>query len=178
MFLARQRPPNSSVLTNTELRSVGQTIGQMKRIASQYRHDMDGFLGMCPAKFFYFAKKLPYVEDNAAAASFVGAGYVEPDKDGYEFVQRPAFTLQRGGDCDDRSVMAAAYMYIQGVPWKFVTVAQKPYEWDHVYLKIFARTDGIPNGAWLPYDITISKLELFQEEIPKEYHKLPWYKEW
>ncbi|HQT90413.1 MAG TPA: transglutaminase domain-containing protein [Candidatus Kryptobacter bacterium] len=178
MFLNRQRPPNSSMLVSRELRSVGQTIGQMKRIASQYRHDMDSFLGMCPAKFFYFAKKIPYVDDNAAAARLVGQGYVQPDKDGYEFVQRPAFTLQRGGDCDDKATMAAAYMYIQGIPWKFVTTAQKPYEWDHVYLKIFVRTQGYPNGAWLPYDVTISKLDLFQEELSKANQRLPWYKEW
>lgn len=167
------------ILHNAELRSVGQTIGEMKRIASQYRHDMDQFLGMCPTKFFYFAKQIPYVEDNIKAQMFVNAGYVGADMEGYEFVQRPLYTLQGlGSDCDDKAVMAASYMYLQGIPWKFVTVAQQPYNWDHVYLKIFARTQGYPNGAWLPYDVTISKLDIFQEEVPKQFQKLPWYKEW
>lgn len=178
MFLSRSRPQNSSMLVSKELRSVGQTIGEMKRIASQYRHDMDQFLGMCPAKFFRFAKQLPYVDDDTRATRFVNAGYTSSDKGGYELVQRPSYTAQYGGDCDCKATMAASYMYIQGIPWKFVTTAQRPYEWDHVYLKIFVRTQNYQNGAWLPYDTTLSRIDLFHEELSRENQRLPWYKEW
>lgn len=166
-----------ATLKAVRLRNVSQTISEMKRIASQYRHDMDRFFGLCPTKFYYFAKSIPYLSDDEMARWYVENGYLEESEAGYEFVQRPAFTADGMGDCDDKSVMAAAYMYIQGIPWKFVTVAQQPNEWDHVYLKVKWK---LQNGsfAWLPYDVTLQHVDLWQEEIPSEMQRMPWYKEW
>ncbi len=162
---------NEARLSYQKLWRVSQTIQEMKRIASQYRHDMDRYFGLCPRKFFYVAKQVLYVDDDMVVQRYVQAGLIPSDADGYEFVQRPAFTLQSGGDCDDKATMAAAYMYLQAIPWHFVTIGNEPNEWNHVYLYIKY------SGQWLPYDVTATGVDIFQD--PPGTIKAPGYfKDW
>lgn len=56
------------------------------------------------------------------------------DVAGVETVQTPEATLKMGaGDCDDKSVLAAALLESIGHPTRFVAVGFKPDDFVHVY---------------------------------------------
>lgn len=71
------------------------------------------------------------------------------DPVGMELVQTPQATLQlKSGDCDDKSVLAAAMLKSIGHPSRFVAVAFKPGELSHVYV------ESKIGGRWIALELT------------------------
>lgn len=75
------------------------------------------------------------------------------DPVGAEWVQDAWATLLRGaGDCDDSSVLTATLAGALGRDYRFVTIAEKPGVWSHVFPII-----EVPGQGWVAADATVNK---------------------
>jgi transglutaminase-like putative cysteine protease len=129
------------IFKSIPLEGVHQTGKAMHRLAREYSFDMAPFASLSITELFDKIKNIPYVADPP----------------GHELVQRPKFTLSRGGDCDDKAVTAAAYFINRGIPYRFVAIGQGGKN---------PRTGKIPlthvfveyniGGKWLVFDATYS----------------------
>ncbi len=147
----------ATTLKGQPLKDVSQTVDEMKRLINSYYTDMSFAQSMTIEDFYKYVKRIPYVEDEVACQA---QGY-DPAKYDCEFVQRPALTVERGGDCDDKVVVAASYMKLRNIPYRIVTVSYRPdKQFEHVYLYIWY------GGVWLPFDPTLSTVGIFKEHRP------------
>lgn len=99
--------------TVTHLNDVTETAQEMRRICEMYFSDLGPWLGVPLIQFYGFVCLLPYV----------------PDPVGVETVSRPAYTLQkdyRPRDCDDKSVLIAAWLQGHGIKKRFVSTSCRP----------------------------------------------------
>jgi hypothetical protein len=128
-------------MTDEQLR---YTIGEMYRIAHDYRFDVAPYSLSDPQAVFDFVKNLPYRRD----VDFCGS---------QECLQRPKYTIG-GGDCDDKSVFAGAAFDLLSIPWRFVTSSFRPDgEQEHIYLEIYV------DGEWKPFDATYPRNTIYTE---------------
>lgn len=94
-------------------------------------------------EIFDFVKNIPYVAD----------------PNNFEWLQSPRWTIQRGGDCDDKSIFIGAVLERRKIPYRMAVVStNQDKELHHIYPEIFI------NGAWLPFDATYNRNEIFVEE--------------
>lgn len=99
--------------TTVYLQDVRQTAQEMARIVKQYWRDLGEWLDVPLLQFYVFVCSLPYV----------------PDPVGVETVSRPAYTLKhdyRPRDCDDKSVLIAAWLEGNGIKKRFVSTSCRP----------------------------------------------------
>ncbi len=123
--------PNISKLTVKDLKDVSETISEMKRLAIQYKDDVKHLAKMNLLQFYHFLKyKVPY----------------RKDPDNVELVQRPAITLIKGGDCDDKVVVALAYFILNGIKYR-IAIADYGRGFEHTYAEIY-----LPNRGWVAFD--------------------------
>lgn len=115
---------------------VQSTVAQIYRLADEYQDDLSGELVLNLPEFHSFLRSIPYVTDQSSC----GAS---------ECVKRPLVTRSLGGDCDDKTVFAGAYFNRHGLPWRVVTVSQRPDgRQNHVYPEVKLE------GVYEPFDAT------------------------
>jgi len=118
---------------------VKQTGAVMRRLVNDYYQDMAPYASQPEMVVFRMLADIPFV----------------PDPAGHELVQRPKFTLQFGGDCDDKAVAMAAYLKLRGIKYRFRAVGARipgklTIPLTHVW------TEAIINGNWVILDCTYS----------------------
>lgn len=99
--------------TVTHLNDVRETAQQMRRLCEKYYTDLGRWLDVPFIQFYCFVCSLPYVADPL----------------GVETVSRPAYTLNRDyrpRDCDDKSVLIAAWLQGHGIKKRFVSTSCRP----------------------------------------------------
>lgn len=84
-----------------------------------------------------------------------------PDPLGVETVKSPTFLVQEINDsgravmdCDDASVLTAAFVRAVGIPTRFKVIKDSPTEFTHVYLEAFI------DGRWVKVDPIARELTL------------------
>lgn len=110
----------------------------MRRLVENYYRDLGAWLSVPLLDFYTFVCCLPYV----------------PDPVGVETVSRPAYTLNpdyRPRDCDDKSVLIAAWCQGNGRKKRFVSTSTKP---DGRLCHVFVQLD---NGLFV--DSTYKKFQ-------------------
>ncbi|MDE2232992.1 MAG: transglutaminase domain-containing protein [Patescibacteria group bacterium] len=149
--------------TVTPLHNLSDTVGQMKRLIDSYYEDMRFSQTMSLQEIHDFLKfHVPYVRDGILG-SIRG---LSEEQFNAEVLQRPAITLQRGGDCDDKVIAAASYCKLKNIPYVIVTTSYRPdKEMEHVYLYIWY------GGTWQPFDVTMKSVNIFQE-LPYTAHEV------
>lgn len=125
------------------------TISEMKRLIDLYSSDVQQYQLRDLDEIFNFVKNIPYVKD----ADQSDGNYAE------ELLQRPIFTIENGGDCDDKVILIGAFLKNAGYHFRIVTVAYDPLTRVHVHTYVEVMIDG----QWLPVDATYSRNELFYE---------------
>lgn len=139
LIRAAIRPQN----TLSELRAIPEgaagiraTLNIMAQLARQYRvnpairYQAEAIIGDVPGK--------DYFGEAAAVQAWVrdSIRYTQ-DVNGIETLKTPDVTLETGqGDCDDKSLLAAALLESIGHPARFVAIASaRPSEYDHVFVE-------------------------------------------
>lgn len=117
------------MLTRRELRNLGETGAEMRRIATQYRGDMAQYASCSLEQIFNVLKAIPY----------------SPDPPDTEFLQRPYYTLSGTSpyrDCDDIAICVGAYCQNAQIPYHFLAVRTDPMEKDlhHVLTRVYIWT--------------------------------------
>lgn len=95
------------------LQGIHQTGSLMERLATTYYTDVEKYAGMTLREFFDLVKRLKYIRD--------------PRK--IEFVHRPKFVLNplvKFRDCDDKSTLLGAWLYLKKIPFRFLAVSNRP----------------------------------------------------
>jgi hypothetical protein len=127
------------------LNDVGQTVGQMKRLASDYRDDIAPFSFLNLSQFFFYLKCLPFI----------------PDPPGEEYLNRPISTLTDAAtyrDCDCKAIALMAYCLFFGIPARFCATSDRTDEkLHHIYVEVFI------NGHWSPLDPTYPENKILWE---------------
>lgn len=77
-----------------------------------------------------------------------------------DLVRAPCETLAVGGDCDCRSVLAAALCELVGVRWRLAWIVQPNDPLDHVLLQVHV------GGVWQWLDVTVPGAQV--GEHPRE----------
>lgn len=120
------------------------TLGEMYRLASQYKDDVGKYHLDTVYKIFHFVRDIPYARD------IDSCGVIE-------CLKRPGYGVFEG-DCDDKAIIAGAALTLINIPWRFVTVSRRSdHEMQHVYLEIFF------DRMWKPFDGTYSTNDIFTE---------------
>ena len=132
------RRQGKRLVRTTRLKNVKYTGKLMKQIAIKHVRDVAPYARMTLREFFNFVKAIPYRKD--------------PHRK--EWLQRPYFTLRqsgRGGDCDDKSIVLASYLYMNGIPFRFVALGADPRgRFHHVITEAY-----LPRlGGWIHLDPT------------------------
>ena len=106
---------------------------EIVRLAKQYRGDLQNFNAYHINDFFEFvSKKIKY----------------ERDPYNVELISRPAITIKRGaGDCDDKTVLMAAFCELKKIPYGIAVVGNKR-QFHHVFIYIYE------NDKKIDYDAT------------------------
>lgn len=109
-----------------------------------YWRDLGGYLDTTLKSFFNSVREIPYLEDQEE-----------------EIIARPKYLLDRkkfaGLDCKKKSVLLGAYFNAHGMPWRLVTVSEKPNkEIHHIFPQVKI------GDRWLNADATYSDYELFE----------------
>lgn len=128
-----------------KLKDVYQTAGEMRRLVEEYYNDLGNWLRVPLIDFYKFVCLLPYV----------------PDPVGVETVSRPAYTLRPDytpRDCDDKSVLIAAWCHGNGRKKRFVSTSTKP---DGRLCHVFVQLD---NGLFV--DSTYPKFKDYMGQYP------------
>lgn len=131
--------------TTVKLKDVWQTAAQMRRMVENYYKDLGAWLDVPLIQFYGFVCALPYY----------------PDPVGVETVSRPAYTLNpdyRPRDCDDKSVLIAAWCQGNGRKKRFVSTSTKP---DGRLCHVFVQLD---NGLFV--DSTYPKYKNLMGQYP------------
>ena len=112
-----------------QLRDVFQTGEEMRRIVCAYWSDLGAWLRVPFIDFFNYVCALPYFDD----------------PEDCETVSRPRYTLNpayRPRDCDDKSVLLAAWIHGNGLKCRFVAIStQQNGELNHVFVQLEDGTD-------------------------------------
>lgn len=125
------------------------TISEMYSLARDYALDVAPLGLRSLPEIYSFVARVPYVRDVDA-----------PECEGAEeCVKRPIMTMTLGGDCDDKAILAGAFLTVIGVPWRIVTTSDIPSgEMTHTYVEVYW------SGRWLPFDATIGDIPMFTEK--------------
>ncbi len=129
------------VLTIKE-HSLPATVREMKRLIETYWQDLCEYGIRSIDEAFEFVKSVPYKEDKESPE----CNYAD------ECVKRPLKVLiHKGGDCDDHTILLAAFMKSLNVPYRIVTVSYHPdLAQEHTYLEV-----KVPwVDRWVPLDAT------------------------
>lgn len=136
-------------------RNVDNTIQNMQALVDEFKDDprLQVFKHYSLKEIFdYIAKIIPYVPDPTPGQ----VAYLKGDA--VELLKSPIQTMFNGGDCDDKSLLAACIFEIKQIPYQFAVVSTKPHkQLHHVYLEILV------NGALVPFDATYKNYKLFCE---------------
>lgn len=112
------------ILTEKNLVDVHQTAEEMRRLASTYWTDLGRWLDVPFLIYYRHVCRLPYY----------------PDPEAVETVSRPAYTLRPDyapRDCDDKSVLLAAWLFAHGLRVRFVASSTRPdKELHHVFTQM------------------------------------------
>lgn len=114
-----------------------QTGREMHRLADQYAFDMAPWASIPYTVMFRRIANLPFKED----------------PEGHELVQRPAYTMRSGGDCDDKAIAFAAWANLNRIPYRFCAIGtKKPGMFKIPLTHVFAECKiGM---IWVPCDCT------------------------
>lgn len=130
-----------------------QTGKVMHELAEKYAFDMAPYASKPLEEVFRMLADIPF----------------RPDPDGQELVQRPKFTLNYGGDCDDKAIAMAAWCNLNGLNYRFCAIGQRipgkiRIPLTHVFTEV-----NIING-WINADCTYSYNHLGQRV--KDYDRM------
>jgi len=131
-----------------------ETLGTMKRLATQYSDDVNQYVSMPLNEFYDIVKTIPYRMDVL-------------DGELHEIVKRPFYTLNQfgpGGDCDDKAVVMAAWAYKNRIPFRFKAVGRTfNGNYHHTYPEFYLKGKWIPVDATYPHN-TLGRVSNFQRE--------------
>ena len=118
--------------------------------------------------FAWIKSNIRFVEDSVLSNQYLGANR---DPYGEDFLITPVrlVTVDRKGDCDDFSMLAATMLDSIGIECKFVTIAADPRNpniFSHVY--VIANV----NHSWIGFDTSHGKVPGW------EYNKATRYQTW
>jgi hypothetical protein len=134
-------------LTVKKLRDVYQTGEQMERLVKTYHRDVKDLDGWNIFKAFRYVANIPYIRDPK----------------NIELLHRPKFVRSqkaRFRDCDDKMILFGAWLYRQGIPFKFLAVShKKDGSLHHVLIQAKFR-----NGKKKILDPTYPKNKIFQHK--------------
>ena len=85
----------------------------MMRLVEKYATDIKGFAAWPLEKYFDFVCRIPY----------------RPDPKEQETISRPAHLLKSDfpyRDCDDKAILIGSWLYIHGVPFRYVSTSTRP----------------------------------------------------
>jgi hypothetical protein len=118
----------------------------MYRLADAYQQDVESLHFTDLNQVFSYVAAIPYVPDAV-------------DCRAAECLKRPAITIERGGDCDDKAILAGACCNLLRVPWRIVTASYAdPDTHTHVYIQVHV------GDRWLPFDATYPNNRIFAEQ--------------
>lgn len=136
-------------------RNVDNTVLNMYALVNEFYSDprLAVFDNWSLQKIFdYISKTIPYVPDPVPGQVAFLKG------DAVEALKSPIQTMYNGGDCDDKSILAACIFERKKIPYRFAVVSTKPdKQLHHVYLEI------MHGGKWLPFDPTYKHYKIFWE---------------
>jgi hypothetical protein len=136
-------------------KSVDNTVQNMFSVVNTWKDDprLDVFQNWSIKRIFdYISKTIPYVPDPVPGQ----VAYLNGDA--VEALKSPFVTMFNGGDCDDKSILAACIFEVKKIPYRFVVVSTRPdKQLHHVYLEI------LTGGKWRPFDATYNYYKLFWE---------------
>lgn len=116
---------------------VHQTADEMRRLSTCYCMDLGPWLKVPFLAYYRHVCELPYIAD----------------PQNVETVSRPLYTLNEAygpRDCDDKSVLVAAWMYAHGEPVRFVATSTRPDKMlHHVFCQL---QNGLFLDATYPYN--------------------------
>ena len=127
-------------------------VNMQKMVNDHFRDDCLRVFDTWPIErvFDYISKEIPYVPDPSRVPSL--------NNDAVELLKSPEMTMLNGGDCDDKSILAASILERRNKPWRFVVVSTKPDgSLHHVYLEVLI------GDEWLPFDATYPRNRIFTE---------------
>lgn len=136
---------------------VNNTVDNIKRLVEVHKTDdyLKVFDKMSLSNIFDYIKNLPFVPDpqKSALANF----------DNIELLKSPYFTLLTGGDCDDKTILAACIFERKRIPYLISVTSSRPDQsLHHIYLCVLMN-DKKGNKFWLPFDATYKWNKLFKE---------------
>jgi hypothetical protein len=120
----------------TSIMTTGMTMG---RLSTQYAYDAVDLCTMSLQELHDLIRSWDYVADPR----------------GLEWVQRPLYTILGSGpcrDCDDRAIVVGAYAELNGLPFRFVAVGNRPGRPHHVFCEVLVGEDWIVVDATYPHD--------------------------
>ena len=132
-------------LTKKYLSCVEQTGAAMRRLACNYCADLGRWLAVPFVVYYRHVCELPYI----------------PDPPEVETVSRPLYTLNARyspRDCDDKSVLLAAWLHAHNEKCRFVATSTRP---DKVLHHVFVQLE---NGLFV--DATYKKNAAFMGFYP------------
>ncbi|RPI18722.1 MAG: hypothetical protein EHM58_04445 [Ignavibacteriae bacterium] len=141
-------------ITIKDYKDIDNTLVEIQKLVMKYRNAayMKVFDHWSLEKIFnYISKQIPYVEDpqNVPIANFAT----------FEALKAPHITMFNGGDCDDKSILAAVIMERKKIPYRMAVVSTRPdKQLHHIYLEVFY------NGSYKPFDPTYNYNKIFIEQ--------------
>jgi hypothetical protein len=139
------------MIVKVEGLDIRRTLKTIEGFSTKYVHDIpESVLNFKPSDFYEFVKKIPY----------------RPDPEGHELIQRPAYTLKHGGDCDDKTVLVLAYCHYHKIPCGYSLVSDNPLKtYHHIFPFIIDKI-----GVKIDFDAT------YRSNTLEGVNKAKWYK--
>lgn len=125
------------------------TLSEVERLATTYKDDVFPYKSLGINDFFNFVKNIPYVKDPK----------------GIELVSRPKYTIDRGGDCDDKTVVCLSYFILNKIPCGYSVVGSGK-KFHHIFPYIMM------NGEKKDFDATYNYNKIFDSRkwgVRKDY---------
>jgi len=136
-----------------QYKGVDDTLANIKALIKRHYNEpyMQRFKGMPLSEIYNTVQNIPYVLD---PQNDILTG------DDIELLQSPYFTIYKGGDCDDKSILLGAIFELNKIPYRMAVTSSTPdQQLHHIYPEILI-SDNAGGKIWVPFDATYSSWDL------------------